>query len=160
MTKLKQILLVPISIAIIGIIYLYEAFKMPFGQVNAPDRSFMPVIYGFVLLGFCLVQILTEIFRPEGKKEKSILSEEEAVDGETTGPKKPIILIISLLIYCIFFNKLGFIVATIPLVFVALRVMEYRSWKASLIVAIIVTLVTYFVFVEWLKVYFPAGILG
>ena len=85
---------------------------------------------------------------------------QKKMDGETTGPVKPIILIAALLVYCLVFNKLGFIVASIPLTFVALRVMQYKSRRASLLVSVIVTLSVYYVFSELLGVYLPPGILG
>lgn len=158
MTKLKKNLLVPLAIGLIGIFYLYTAFKLPIGHLNAPDRGFMPVIIGFVLICLCILEIIVATFRPNENTERSILSEDEAV--ESTGSKKPFYIMAALLIYCLFFNKLGFIVATIPLTFVMLRIMEYKSWWVDLIVAVIITLVIDFVFSGLLGVYFPSGILG
>lgn len=149
------------TIGIIGIIYLTEAFKLPLGKPSYPDRGFIPVLIGFALISFSTIQIILEVFFPHLANVKSIdISDEDKVEGEATYPKKPLIITAALLVYCALFNTLGFIVATIPLTFVCLWVMEYKSWWASLITAAVITLVTYFIFVKWLGVYFPSGILG
>lgn len=148
-------------IGIIGIIYLIEAFKLPLGRLSYPDRGFIPVIIGLALIAFSAIQFILEVFFPQLANEKSIdIGEEDNGKEAAAYPKKPVIITVALLMYCALFNTLGFVVATIPLTFVCLRVMEYKSWWVSLIVAVVITLVTYFLFVEWLGVYFPSGILG
>ncbi|MEL1134118.1 tripartite tricarboxylate transporter TctB family protein [Desulfitobacterium sp. THU1] len=142
-----------IGIVIIGLIYLYEALKLPLGSLRAPDSGLLPLIFVSALIGFCLLQIVID-FLP--KKQ----GHEKKVDEETTDPKKPIIIIVALCVFCLVLNKLGFILSAIPLTFVALRVMQYKSRGVSLVVSVIVTLIIYLVFSELLGVYLPPGILG
>ncbi|MGI1659174.1 MAG: tripartite tricarboxylate transporter TctB family protein [Desulfitobacterium sp.] len=142
-----------IGIGIIGLIYLYEALKLPLGSLREPDSGLIPVIFVSALIGFCLLQIVVDSLRTRQGNEKKN-------DGETTDTTKPIILIVSLFVFCIVLNKLGFILSSIPLTFVALRVMQYKTRWASLVVSVIVTLIVYLVFSELLGVYLPPGILG
>jgi len=55
---------------------------------------------------------------------------------------------------------LGFIPSSILLLGLSLRLMEYRGWLGSLIVAALITFSAYFLFAYWLHVNFPKGILG
>ena len=58
------------------------------------------------------------------------------------------------------FLHLGFIPSTILLLALSLRLMEYRGWLGSLIIAALITFSAYFLFGYWLHVNFPKGILG
>lgn len=142
-----------IGMGIIGLIYLYEALKFPLGSLREPGPGLIPLIFASALIGFCLLEIVMEFLPTQQGHEKK-------TDGETTDPVKPIILIAALFVFCLVFNKLGFIASSIPLTFVALRVMQYKSRWVSLLVSVIVTLIVYYVFSELLGVYLPPGILG
>ncbi|WP_434512711.1 tripartite tricarboxylate transporter TctB family protein [Desulfitobacterium sp. AusDCA] len=148
-----------LGIAVLTCVYLVEALKLDFGSPKAPGEGFMPIIAAILVILLCAVLFVSELI---GKKEtiQEIDMWEEDEEGESTGFKKPIIVIISLIIYPLILTDLGFILSTIPLIFINLRTMKYRNWVSSLIVSIIATLVAYFVFSSWLSVYFPKGILG
>jgi len=141
------------------LIYLAEAWKLPFGSARNPDIGFLPILTGFVVLGLALVLIGTEFFRPAVlKKEIDLFDDEEK--GESAGLKRPLILGAAILFYPPAFLHLGFIPSTIPLLALSLRLMEYRGWLGSLIIAALITFSAYFLFGYWLHVNFPKGILG
>ncbi|MBP1715960.1 MAG: Tripartite tricarboxylate transporter TctB family [Deltaproteobacteria bacterium] len=141
------------------LIYLAEAWKLPFGNARNPDIGFLPILIGFTVIGISLIMIGVEFFRPAVlKKETDLFDDDEK--GESTGLRKPLILGAAILVYPPAFVHLGFIPSSILLLGLSLRLMEYRGWLGSLIVAALITFSAYFLFGHWLHVNFPKGILG
>jgi RsiW-degrading membrane proteinase PrsW (M82 family) len=65
-----------------------------------------------------------------------------------------------LFIYTVLFNTLGFIIATIPLLFFLYRVMEPRPWWVVIIASVITTGLFYLGFKVGLDSQLPRGFLG
>ncbi|CEP69389.1 Protein of unknown function DUF1468 [Moorella glycerini] len=160
MARISRNVMGALGIGIITLIYLYEAFQLPFGSAGAPDMGFVPVLMGIALLVLCIMLIGKELLLPAKSVGQEVDLWDEEGEGESTGFKKPLIIIVALLIYPIILVNLGFILSTIILLFIALRVMEYRSWLISLLVALVTTVLANIIFSSWLSIYFPKGILG
>ena len=148
------------GIGVIAIIYSLDALTLPMGTLRAPNMGFVPLIIGIGTLGCCVLLIVMDCLS-SGESEAAVVfseEEEEEPEGESTGYKKPGIIAGALLVYPILFTTLGFVLSTFCLLFLALRVMEYKSWRVSLLTAVISIIVTYAVFAGALGVYFPNGI--
>jgi hypothetical protein len=143
-----------------ALIYLFEAWKLPFGSVRNPDIGFMPLLIGFLVLGLCLILLAGEILKPPREKKKEVDLFDEDEKEESAGLRKPMILAGAVIVYPFAFVYLGFVPATVLLTTLSLRVMEYRGWFWSLGIAVVITLVAYLLFGVWLHVNFPKGILG
>jgi hypothetical protein len=142
-----------------ALIYLVEAWKLPFGGARNPDIGFLPILTGFIVLGLAVLLIGADFVRPAApKKENDLFADEE--HGESAGLKKPLLLGAAILIYPAVFLYLGFLLSTILLLTVSLRLMEYRGWVGSLLMAALITVLAYLLFGHWLHVNFPRGILG
>lgn len=152
-----------LAIGITTSIYLYEALKLPFGSAAAPGMGFMPVLVALTVLTLCLVLIGTEWLwvsrgTPPNDRVKDLWEEEE--EGESSGYKKPFMLILTLLLYPWALTYLGFILSSIFLLYTSLRIMAYRNWWISLAVATVTSILAHIIFSNWLGIYFPKGILG
>jgi putative tricarboxylic transport membrane protein len=66
---------------------------------------------------------------------------------------------LSLFVYTIAVNWLGFVLATLMFVFFLFRIVETESWWRSLLKGILVTAGNYLVFVVWLGLHLPKGVL-
>jgi len=66
---------------------------------------------------------------------------------------------LSLFVYTIAVIWLGFILATLMFVFFLFRIVETESWWRSLLKGILVTAGNYLVFVVWLGIHLPKGVL-
>ncbi len=148
-----------IGVAAATLVYLIEARKLPFGSIRNPEIGFMPILAGWTLLGLCLLLLGREFFRRERQKGKELDLFEEEERAESTGLRKPLILSAVIVVYPLAFVSLGFILSTILLVTLSLRVMKYRGWVMSLLIAIGVSLVSFLVFAGYLGVQLPPGIL-
>jgi hypothetical protein len=66
---------------------------------------------------------------------------------------------LSLFVYTIAVIWLGFVLATLMFVFFLFRIVETESWWRSLLKSILVTAGNYLVFVVWLGIRLPKGVL-
>ncbi len=141
------------------LVYLNEARKLPFGSIHNPEIGFMPILAGWILLALCLIMLAKELLRRDRQKGKELDLFEDEERGESAGLRKPLILSAAIFVYPLAFVSLGFILSTILLVTVSLRVMKYRGWVMSLLIAIGVSLASFFIFSGYLEVQLPPGIL-
>ena len=159
MSQTSRNMIVPATIGGLTLIYLYESFELPLGTAHMPDLGFVPVLFGFFVLGLCLLMIGKEIFSTQPAKD-----EDGNKEGRTNGPpgsqKNLIFISVAIFLYPISLVNLGFIPSTIALMFVCLWMMKFRGWFGSLVTAIAATGVAYLLFGVWLNVYLPKGILG
>lgn len=119
----------------------------------------MPMVMGFIVLGLCLALFLKEFLQPQTQTpETNPLKEREG--GDPGSLRKPLLLSAAILVYPLAFTGVGFVLSTVPLIAVSLRIMEYRGWVGSFLIAAGVTVVAYFFFGSWLHVNFPRGYLG
>ena len=80
-------------------------------------------------------------------------------DKETGGKVKTISICISLFIYTIAVNWLGFVLSTLFFVLFLFRTVESEPWWRSVIKAVLVTIGNYLLFVVWLGLRLPRGFL-
>ncbi len=159
MTRISKNALGAIGVGIATLIYLMEARKLPFGSIRNPEIGFLPIVAGWTLLALCLLLLGKEFLLREQPKGKEIDLFEDEEAGESTGLRKPIILSVAIFVYPLAFVYFGFILSTILLVTLSLRVMEYRGWLMPLLIAVGVSLVSFFIFAGYLEVQLPRGIL-
>jgi hypothetical protein len=158
--KLTKNIMGAAGIGIVAIVYTLDALTLPMGTLRAPNMGFVPLIIGIGMIVGCVMLIVTDRLVSDKSEEAVVFSEEEEEEpeGESTGYKKPGIIAGSLLVYPIVFTTFGFIISTILLLYIALRVMEYKTWRVSLLTSVISVLVTYAIFAGLLGVYFPNDI--
>jgi len=152
-------MIVPATIGGLTLIYLYESFELPFGTAHMPDLGFVPVLFGFFVLGLCLLMIGKEIFSPRPAKDEDGNTEEKT-EGSPGSRRNLILISVAIFLYPLSLVNLGFILSTIALMFVCLWIMKFRGWFGSLVTAIVATGVAYLLFGVWLNVYLPKGVWG
>lgn len=156
MAKISKNTIAASAIGAVTIIYLREAFRLPFGATRMPDMGFVPVLAGFLVLGICILLIAKDLLYPA----KAPAAETPANDKEDKGSSwRPLLLSLALIVYPLILIPVGFIPATIGLMFYCLWVMKYRGWVGSLVIALIATGAAHLLFAVWLHVPFPKGIL-
>ena len=148
------------GIGIVTLILMAETLKMPFGSLTAPGPSFMALIVEILILGICLSVIGKELFLRF--KNPPATARQDA--GKKPGPDndaaklRPWKIIGATFAYVALLDKLGFFIVTPVLVFIVLRLMEYRSRWVSLLFAVLITAVSYLIFDFWFGITLPKGI--
>jgi len=132
----------------IGVWAIIGGMKLHLGKVSEPQPGFFPFWGGVVLVvlsGLLLIQALSG--RSKGAEAFGALW-------------RPMIMIIGLIVYVAILDTLGYIIATLVLSIVLLRVLgTKRAWVLAL-AALLISFGSYILFDRLLNVTLPAGILG
>jgi putative tricarboxylic transport membrane protein len=139
----------------VGFLFCLFSFRLGMGKINDPGPGLIPFVSGFILIILSLATILFE-----GKSRKKTESETTTPKGFGVESIRPASVLISLLIYALVLETLGFILSTFLLLTFLFKMSEKRTWKASLLVSIITTISTYILFCYLLDVELPLGLFG
>ena len=148
--------------AIVGVvIFLFGAatvllsLKMPIGTFRTAGTGMFPLILGMLLMilsGAFVSRIFFEGKEEQVKKEASIESSES--------PKQLILFLGTMVLVTLFFNKWGYPLSAFLLMLALLRVLGVKRWKLTLPLSLMIAVVCYFLFVQWLKIPLPKGWIG
>lgn len=128
--------------------YLFvSSSHLPFGTLSAPDAGFFPrsLATGLLLAG---VVIFVRAFNAA----PDVLDFTKRSWGVAMA-------IAMLLLYGVLLERLGFLICTVGILFVLMKVYGGMGWKLSLLIALPSVAVTYLGFLE-LGVPLPAGLLA
>ncbi len=148
--------------AIVGVvIFLFGAatvllsLKMPIGTFRTAGTGMFPLILGMLLMilsGAFVSRIFFQGKEEQVKKEASIESSES--------PKQLILFLGTMVLVTLFFNKWGYPLSAFLLMLALLRVLGVKRWKLTLPLSLMIAVVCYFLFVQWLKIPLPKGWIG
>lgn len=143
--KFNSRALIPIATAVIAAIFIGVGLK-DFGfWDDQPTAAFFPIIIAVVLLAtsiLCLVQVL------RGKEAAPIYNKNELMVILGGG---------GIIIGC---YVIGLILSCLLYLFLWLKVIEKASWKAIIIIEVFMAALILGVFVFWMQVQFPMGLLA
>jgi len=137
---------------LIGVVFCLSSFSIGIGRINAPGPGLIPFGTGGLLILFSLGTIIETHFNTEVEGKTSLFS------GRRWGIVLTVLL--SLFIYALVLDILGFIVTTFLTMAVLFKISEKQSWKLALGASALTTAFTYFLFDYLLKCSFPRGFLG
>jgi putative tricarboxylic transport membrane protein len=141
---------VGLGLALVGLAAIGLASRLREGTATGgPGTRFLPILVAVIVvaLGAALA------CRPS-------LSEGTAEPLEPDGVRRGMWTLGAVLGYVLGFERLGFVLATIPFLAVLLVAYGERRWPVVLGVALGATGVTYALFAVWLGVPLPGGLLG
>ena len=133
-----------------GLLACYGATRLGLGSGTEPGVGFIFFWSGLILVILSLI-VLAD----------SIRSSEDTVRemGEMNWAKIALVLL-SLLLYAFFLERLGFVLTTFVLMSFLLGCIEGTNWIRSLGVAGAAALASYAIFELWLKIRLPKGLFG
>ena len=144
--KFNSQAVIPLVTAILALVFIVVGLK-DFGfWTNQPTPSFFPIIIAVVLLVaslLCTYQTLTAKERTEVKYNKNELM---------------VILGAAGIILCTFL--IGLLPSCLIYIFLWLKLVERAPWKVIIIIEVIIAAIVVGVFMSWLQVRFPVGMLG
>lgn len=131
--------------------YLGMSFQLPLGQLNKPGAAVFPVMVG----GMLMLASLATIWEG-GQMDKA-----EQIDLPAgTGRKRLLILIGLLLGYFIALPWLGQIISSALFLLLLMHVLSDLSWPRIVVYSLVASIALYVVFVFFLKVPLPRGLLA
>lgn len=157
----RQDLMTGIIMALVSLWYLFEAaqVKVFAGMGKAIiDSGTIPKVWGGCLLVLSIILIIRGFrgLQKEGQLDKFNLWDKVKEHWEVVGT------FILLTIYIGIMDYLGFVIASMIYIFFQILVLtpkEKRNYKMAGILAVIFSISIYYVFVEWLMVLLPVGLL-
>jgi putative tricarboxylic transport membrane protein len=146
-----------------SVIFLIYTTRYPLDTWESPGPAVFPLILGAVLLILAAGQLIRALLAPKapdraGEKGHGIDNLKKFL-RDNTGEAKVIILTVMLVLYILMMQWIGFFVSTFLLVILSSRLMEAKDWGRPIVLSAGVCLFCYFLFVVWIKLSFPTGIL-
>lgn len=143
--------------------FLIYTTRYPLDDWENPGPAVFPLLLGSVLLllaAWQLIHAFLSLKAPHrrGGKESKVKAV-KAFLHNNQGEAKVLILTSLLILYIFMMQWIGFFVSTFLLVILASRLMEAKDWVRPVVLSAGVCLFCYFLFVVWIKLSFPGGIL-
>lgn len=144
---MKKDIIAGIFFLSISLIIVYESIRVELGTFLSPGSGFLSFGIGIVLFGLSVLLISKNLrFRSPIKKSPKPTS------------IRVIFAVISLFIYSLILEHLGFLMPTFFLVMILFQLGQRRNWWLTIGISLVVTFLAYFIFGSLLHVYFPKGI--
>src|SRR6185437_5248066 len=123
-------------LVVFAIVALFDAWKLPFGSLHAPDAGFFPLSLSFLLLLFGGGIVLGSFVRTSEPAGFSARSWQVAIAAA------------AFLLYALVLNAVGFVLATIAIMLLVMRGLGGMGWKQALLIAIPSVVLSYAAFVK------------
>jgi putative tricarboxylic transport membrane protein len=134
----------------LAILVCYGATRLGLGTVTEPGSGFI-----FFWLGLVLVMLSLAAFAESLRGSEGIVQETREMNWV-----KIALVLLSLLLYAFFLERLGFVLTTFLLLSFLLGWIEQANWIRSLVVSTAAALGSFAIFELWLKIRLPKGIFG
>lgn len=139
---------VAIVFMLLGVWICLEALQVPFGGFRMPGAGFFPVLLGLTLSALALVLLGMTLF---GSSSKVI----------HIWPERPEVLYLigAILVSAYLFERAGFLLSMALFLGVVMKVLGHLPGPTAVLLALLGSVVSYFVFGHLLQIALPSGIL-
>jgi putative tricarboxylic transport membrane protein len=131
-----------------GVFTVWAGLDLRVGTLDAPGSGFLLFWVGLLMCGFSL-SIMAGGVRRGGATIASLWA--------GTRWTKVAIVIASLAVYAVLFERLGYLLATLPLMLVLLRAVDPVRWTVAVPVAAVATIGSWWVLKRLLLIQLPSG---
>lgn len=138
-----------VSVAVAG-----ESYRLGLGTLHRPGSGLFPFIAALLLGSFSLALVFKAIV------VKPKLSQQEETWPNAKGWPRAAFVLAALVLYVLFLEKLGFIIATALILCALPRVIGSQSWSRAITFSLLATFASYFLFQICLKAQLPQGLFG
>jgi len=139
---------------IFGIICMYASTQLNLGSFREPGPGFFPFIAGCFFSLLALLIVISSFIPGERRKSK-VSSLWKGVNW-----RRPLTAGLLILCYILMLERMGFLLASLIVLFLMLRWVEKFSWWKALLISASASGCTYLLFQTILKANLPIGILG
>jgi putative tricarboxylic transport membrane protein len=136
----------------IGIGVVIGSIRLHVGTLSMPQPGFFPLVGGLLLIGLSLI-LLVQGWLGRGTAPR----QPREAFGEW---RRPLILVVSMSIYTAVLEAFGYVLPTIAIAAVVLRVLGVTSWKALILTSVGLSVGTYYLFGRIMGIELPAGVLS
>ncbi|MPZ78234.1 MAG: hypothetical protein GEU77_17120 [Deltaproteobacteria bacterium] len=133
-----------------GLIF-FEASRLTFGSIRVPRTGFFPSILAILLLFFSIALLVQTRRQPDSESREEPIKSDAWIRISAT--------LATMLGFALVLETLGFLLSTFIVMLLLLRAIEPQKWSRVIALALVIALVSYFLFAWLLNVPLPAGIL-
>jgi len=135
-----------------AVLMIIQSYRLGLGTLHKPGPGFL-FFWVNIVLGIMSLVVLIRAW--VGKKGEG---PQPAIFGRQNVPKI-IFVLISLFLYALLMETVGFIPVTLLLFIFLLGIIEKKRWYYTAFVSIVVTVISYLIFETWLQSQLPRGLL-
>lgn len=136
---------------LLGAYVFIEGRKLGFGEWKNPGPGFIPVLSGLLIFFLSALWLAMTLLKKWG------VGSTKRFFSESHSYKRVIFIILALIVYTFLLNYAGFMVSTFIFLVFLFRAIEPQRWRLAVVVALIVAILSVFVFQLWLGVQLPEG---
>ena len=136
-----------------AVLVIIQSYHLGLGTLHKPGPGFL-FFWVNIILGIMSLIVLIRTW--VGKKEEG--PQLAFFGGQNIS--KIVFVMISLFLYALLMETVGFIPVTLLLFIFLLGIIEKKKWYYTLFVSIVVTVISYLIFEIWLQSQLPKGLLG
>lgn len=137
---------ISLGILLFAAIYMAASIALKPGTLAKPGPGFMPSMVAVLLLLVAAIHSYNCFRQPDTKEEKKGLWNIE-----------PMGIALMTIAYPFALKALNFIIPTVVILFIMLRLLRYKSVLTSLLIALATTLLSLIIFYKLLGVILPSG---
>jgi putative tricarboxylic transport membrane protein len=135
-----------------AVLMVILSYRLGLGTLHKPGPGFL-FFWVNIVLGIMSLIVLIRAW--VGKKEEG--PQPAFFGGQNVS--KIVFVMISLFLYALLMETVGFIPVTLLLFIFLLGIIEKKRWYYTLFVSIVVTVISYLIFETWLQSQLPRGLL-
>ena len=148
----RRDIIASILFILFGMAVSAESIRLKVGTFLLPEPGFYPFFVGLLLVGIAFVLLVKNCLGRGNASEQP----QDAI-GDL---RRPMILLSSMGVYTALMNPVGFILPTVLVAAVVLRIAGVTSWKVVGLVSVGLSVGTYVLFSRILGIDLPAGVLS
>ena len=146
----RRDLLSAAGLGLVAVVYLAAGRSYPLDTLAAPGPGVFPLAAGALALLLAVGQIAGAVVRRQ---------DAGAEPPQSTSRRDLASMVVLLVAYAAAVGTVGFLMSSLVLVALASRLLGARGWRRPVALAVGVTAVAWVIFVAWLGVPLPAGLL-
>lgn len=131
----------------VGLAFSGGGLRLGFGGIATPGPGFLPAVIGAVLVALSAALVISRLAAPAASPPQL---------GEW---RRAAVAFGALIAYALALNALGYALTTFLFLLAMLRGVGRVGWRVSVVVAVITVIASHVLFVTWLQVPFPPGLL-
>lgn len=144
-----------ILLFLFGAITAVLSLKMPIGNFRSAGTGLFPLCLGILLMFLSLLHMVKIVLN-----KKTLIDIEIASHGAQVVIKNVVLFLTVVVLSISFFNTIGYLVFSFLLMLLLIRVLGERRWVFNIILSLITAVASYLLFVKWLKIPLPRGLMG
>ena len=136
-----------------AVLVIIQSYHLGLGTLHKPGPGFLFFWVNIVLVIMSLIVLIRAwVGKKEEKPQPAIFV------GQNVS--KIVSVLISLFLYAILMELVGFILITLLFFIFILKIIEKKGWFYTAFVSIVVTVISYLIFETWLQSQLPKGLLA